>query len=275
MMTWPLYGLYDTQEAIGRQWSEHPAPEQRQLLALARDALLFVYATGQPFRFGDFQKSLESVARPPPGTSEQPRNEFASLEEGLNSTRAFLTKLRDEANSARDKEVLQVILDTLRFISSTGQHGAFSEYLEHLAADVPPYAIASFDTKEAAEAWLKRQPIPPDSANVLIADTYHYVIYDERAGKYRLRRIRDLEYYLAELAKKEPPVATASFATREEAEAWLKTQPEPARRAWVSISGEFYLAVYHPNIKHRALYPLSMSGGYEVEPDAPQEPGES
>ena len=90
----------------------------------------------------------------------------------------------------------------------------------------------------------------------------------------RLPRIRDLEYHLAELKQKEPPVATASFATREEAEDWLKAQPEPARRAWVSIAGEFYLAVYHPNIKHRALYPLSMSEGYEVEPDEPQEPGE-
>ncbi|QRK13514.1 hypothetical protein JQX13_08480 [Archangium violaceum] len=274
-MTRPLYDLYDTQEAIGKQWSEHPSPEQRQLLALARDALLFVYATGQPYRFGDFHKGLESVAHPPPGTFEQPRNEFASLEEGLNSTRAFLTKLRDEANSAKEKEVLQVILDILRFISSTGQHGAFSEYLEHLAADAPPYAIASFDTKEAAEAWLKRQPIPPDSANVLIADTYHYVIHDERTGKIRLPRIRDLEYYLAELKQEEPPVATASFATREEAEAWLKAQPKPARRAWVSISGEFYLAVYHPNINHRALYPLSMAEGYEVESDEPQEPGDS
>jgi hypothetical protein len=39
----------------------------------------------------------------------------------------------------------------------------------------------------------------------------------------------------------------------------------------VRISGEVYLAVYHPNIDHRALYPLSMADGYvintEVEPE--------
>jgi hypothetical protein len=39
----------------------------------------------------------------------------------------------------------------------------------------------------------------------------------------------------------------------------------------VLISGEIYLAVYHPNINHRALYPLSMADGYvintEVEPE--------
>jgi hypothetical protein len=271
MMTRPLtYNLYDTQEAIGKQWSEHPSPEQRRLLGLARDALLFIYTTGQPYRFEEFRLGLESGVRPPAGPLEQSRNDFASLEEGMRSTRDFLSKLRDEASSAREKQLLQIIVDTLHFISATGQHGAFSAYLEHLKAGAPPYAIASFDTKEAAEAWLKNQPIPPDSANVLIADTYHYVIHDEKAGVFRLPRIRDLEGYLADLKQKAPPVAVASFATLEEAKAWLKAQPEPARWAWVSIAGEFYLAVYHPNIQHRALYPLSMANGYEEEePDEP------
>ncbi|MCY1081665.1 hypothetical protein [Archangium lansingense] len=269
------YDLYDTQEAIGKQWVEHPSPEQRRLLGLARDALRFVYATGQPYRFEEFRLGLESGARPPPGTVKQSRNDFASLEEELSSTRAFLTKLRDGAESARDKEVLQVIVDTLHFISVTAQHGAFSAYLEHLEADAPPYAIASFDTKEAAEAWLKNQPIPPDSADVLIADTYHYVIHDERRGVTRLPRTRILEYHLADLKQRNPPVAVASFATLEEAEAWLKALPEPARWAWVSIAGEPYLAVYHPNIQHRALYPLSMSNGYEIEDEEEEEPNET
>ena len=268
------YELYDTQEAIGKQWSAHPSPEHRRLLGLARDALLFVYSTGQPYRFEDFRKGLEAGGRPPPGTFEPPRNDFASLEEWLNSTRDFLTRRRDEADSPREKEVLQAVVDTLLFISSTGQHRAFNAYLEHLEADAPPYAIASFETKEAAEAWLKNQPIPPDSAIVLIANAYHYVIHDERVGIFRLPRSRALEYHLADLKQRHPPAAVASFSTLDEAEAWLKAQPTPARWAWVSISGEPYLAVYHPNIQHRALYPLSMGNGYEVEddeeePDAP------
>ncbi|MFY0571167.1 hypothetical protein ACN28E_46065 [Archangium lansingense] len=267
------YNLYDTQEEIGKQWSEHPSPEERRLLGLARDALLFIYATGQPYRFEEFRLGLESGVLLPPGPLEQSQNDFASLEEGLRSTREFISKLRDEASSAREKHLLQVIVGTLQFISSTGQHGAFSAYLEHLEADAPPYAIASFDTKEAAEAWLKNQPIPPDSADVLIANTYHYVIHDEKAGVFRLPRIRALEYHLADLKQRKPPVAVASFATREEAEAWLKALPEPARWAWVSIAGEPYLAVYHPNIQHRALYPLSMSNGYEdEEEEEPDEP---
>jgi hypothetical protein len=273
MTTRPPYDLYDTQEAIGKLWNKHPSPEHRRILGLARDALLFVYATGQPYRFEDFRRGLEAGGRPPPGTIEPPRNDFASLEEQLNRTRDFLTRRRDEAKSTRNKEVLQSIVDTLLFISSTGQHQAFSAYLEHLQADAPPYVIASFETKEAAEAWLENQPIPPNSANVLIADAYHYVIHDENAGIFRLPRIAPLESHLADLKKRHPPAAVASFATLEEAEAWLKAQPTPARWAWVSIAGEPYLAVYHPNIQHRALYPLSMADGYEEEDDE-EEPGE-
>ncbi|WP_200883820.1 hypothetical protein [Archangium violaceum] len=240
---------------------------------MARDALLFVYATGQPYRFEDFRRALEARGHPPPGTFETPGNDFASLEEQLNSTRNFLTGRRDEADSTRDKEVLQAIVDTLHFISSTGQHRAFNEYLEHLEADAPPYVIASFETEKAAKAWLENQPIPPDSASVLIADAYHWVVHDERVGIFRLPRVRDLGYHLADLKKRHPPAAVASFATREEAEAWWKAQPTPARWAWVSIAAEPYLAVYHPNIQHHALYPLSMADGYEVEDDE-VEPGE-
>jgi hypothetical protein len=256
MTTYTL--LIDPQEVIGRQWSEHQSPEQARILGLARDALLFVSATGQRYRFEDFRKSLESGARAP-GAFAQPRDGFTSLEERLNRTGDFFTKLRDETDSADEKELIQVILDTLLFISSTGQHSAFSEYLEHVEAGAPPYAIASFDTKEEAEAWLRNQPIPPVSANVLIANNYHDVLHDRETNTLRLPRNHDLEYYLAELKQEEPLVATASFDSLEEAQAWLRAQPKPARWAWVSIAGEFYLAAYHPNINHRALYPLSLA----------------
>jgi hypothetical protein len=94
---------------------------------------------------------------------------------------------------------------------------------------------------------------------VLIANAYHDVVYNHETGLRRLPRNRALDWYLEELSQKEPPAPVASFKTREEAEAWLKSQAEPARRAWVSVGGEPYLAVYYPNIRHRALFSLSKS----------------
>lgn len=260
--------LWHPQQVIGMRWSKDQSPERAWVLALARDALRFVSATGQTYDFEDFRKNLRSSPPPRvPGTLE-PSQE--PLEEALQRTTDFFAKARDEeADSAKEKELIQVLLDTLRFISATGQHRALGEYLEHLEANAPPYAIASFDTREAAEAWLRNHPHPPGSANVLIANDYHDVFYDRETNTRRLFHNRDIEYYLGELAHEEPFAATASFASHEEAEAWLKAQPEPARWAWVSIAGEPYLAVYHPNIGHRALYPLSMARAYEPEPDEP------
>jgi hypothetical protein len=260
--------LWHPQQVIGMRWSKDQSPERARILELARDALLFVSGTGQTYDFEDFCKSFKSPASSRvPGTFEPSQ---APLEERLRRTADFFTKARDEeADSAKEKELIQVVLDTLQFISSTGQHRAFGEYLKHIEAGAPPYAIASFDTREAAEAWLRNHPNPPLSANVLIANDYHDVFYDRETNFRRLHRNRDLEYYLGELAHEEPFAATESFASREEAEAWLRAQPEPARWTWVSISGEPYLAVYHPNIGHRALYPLSMARAYEPEPDEP------
>lgn len=260
--------LWHPQQVIGMRWSKDQSPERARILELARDALRFVSATGQKYPFEDFCKSLVASAPPRVSGTREPSQEL--LEERLRRTTDFFTRARDEeANSAKEKELIQVVLDTLRFISSTGQHRAFGEYLEHLEANAPPYAIASFDTREAAEAWIRNHPHPPGSANVLIANDYHDVFYERETNTRRLFRHRDLEYYLGELAHKEPFAATASFASREDAEAWLKAQPAPARWAWVSIAGEPYLAVYHPNIGHRALYPLSMARAYEPEPDEP------
>lgn len=248
--------LQHPQEVIGKRWSEDQPPEQARILSLARDALCFISDTGQHYPFEDFRKGLRSVPVVPP------RNDFPALEDRLSKTEAFFTGLLDEPDSAGEEELIQVILDTLRFISATGQYEAFSQYLEHLEACAPPYVVAAFNTKQEAQSWLDKHPDPPRFADVLIGNDYHAVMCDRETNFRRLPRVRSINYYLADLEKKEPPVATASFATHEEAEAWLRAQPNPARRTWVTIASELYLAAYHPNFNHRALYPLSMADGY-------------
>jgi hypothetical protein len=104
---------------------------------------------------------------------------------------------------------------------------------------------------------------------VLIGNSCHDVVYERETNFRRLPWNRDLDRYLAWLKRVEPPVADTSFATREEAEAWLTRQPNPATRTWAMIAGEFYLAAYYPNINHRALYPLSMAESDEEETEGP------
>jgi hypothetical protein len=252
--------LSDPQPVIGRQWSKDSSPERRRLLGLARDALLFIDVTGQRYRFEDFRKS--------PGTGAPPRAEGSeSLRERLRKTAEFFTQLRGDPEAVSESELIQVILDALHFIASTEEFEAFGEYLEHVEKGGPPYVAAAFATKEEAEAWLKQFPLPPDSANILIGNAYHDVVHDPDTHVVHLPRSRALEYYLADLKEEQPPKAVASFGSLEEAMAWLQAQAEPATRTWIMIAGEFYLASYYRNIHHRALYPLSLSKGYEEKPE--------
>jgi len=249
--------LSDPQPVIGRQWSKDSSSERRRLLSLARDALLFIEVTGQRYRFEDFRGS--------PGPGVPLRAEGSTrLAERLNETEGFFTQLRDDPESSEDRALIQVILDALRFISSTAQYGAFGEYLQHTEAGGPPYVVAAFTTMGEAEAWLNQLPQPPDSANILIANTYHDVVHDSETHVIRLPRSRALEHYLAELEAAQPPGAVASFGSLEEAVAWLQSQSDPATWAWVSIADEFYVAAYYRNIHFRALYPLSMSKSGDV-----------
>jgi hypothetical protein len=245
-----LADLAEAHPVIGRRWSQEQSPEQARILGLARDALDFIFATGQRYAFEDFFTGPD--ARCPP-----PRGGHSELRERMDRTRRFFEKVRDEPESAEEVAQSQAILDAIRYIDSTGQQDAFTDFLEHVEANAPPYVVASFDKREDAEAWLASHPNPPDPADVLIADEYHDIFYRREANMRRFLHNRDLEWYLAELKQKERPVAAVSFETREEAEAWLKAQARPARRAWVQVGGELYIAAYFPNIHHRALFPLS------------------
>jgi len=244
-----LDDLANAHPAIGRRWSPEQSHEQERILGLARDALDFIFAAGQRYDFEDFFKRPDSGGPPlQRGTAE--------LRERMDRTRRFFEKVREEPEFAEEVAQSQAILDTLRYIESTGRQDAFADYLEHVEANAPYFVVASFNTQEEAEAWLASHPHPPDLARVLVANEYQAVIYDRETNFRRLRRIDDLQGYFEELEEKEErPVAVASFNTREEAEAWWTAQAEPARRAWVTVGGELYLAAYFPNIHHRVLFP--------------------
>jgi hypothetical protein len=221
----------------------------------------FIPATGQRYPFEDFSsRGLEA--------SKLLRQDTAGLRARLSSAESFFERLLKKPGAAEEHARIRAILEAIRFVALTGQDEALGAYLKHVDAHAPPFVVASFDTLSEAEAWLKKHPHPPDPARILIADRSHDVFYDRETNIRRLPWNRDLQNYLAELKRVDPPIAVASFATREEAAAWLREQPEPAMRQWVSIAGEFYLAAHYPNIDHRALFPLSMAEGRDLKGDS-------
>jgi hypothetical protein len=159
-------------------------------------------------------------------------------------------------------------MDALKFIAATGQSREFDAYRQSLNARAPPLVIASFDTREAADAWLKQHPSPPLHAYVLIAGEYHVVMHVPESNHRRLISHPVLEFYLADLLREGLPAPEASFHTREEADAWLHAAPEPPRQTVLQIAGEPHLAVYHHRVGLRALYPFSRAAKPETQGEA-------
>jgi hypothetical protein len=179
----------------------------------------------------------------------------------------FLVGLRANPQFKEQQEVLDVIFDALLFIDSTGQLYAFEDYRRHLASDDPPPVVAAFDTLEEGKSWLKEHPDPPSSAYVLVADQYHYLVYNRELNHRRVFPHPVLEYYLGGRISDGLPPPVASFATRQEAEAWLENEAALPRQAVIYIANEPHLAVYHSNINHRSIYPFSMG----IEVDEPED----
>jgi hypothetical protein len=177
------------------------------------------------------------------------------IDELLLKVQGLLGQTLNNTPSPEEKELFRVAAAALMFISETGRIHSFGDYLQ-LGKDDPPYAVASFKTREEAEAWLQSQPEPPHGAHVLIADDYHLVAYRRESGIHSLIKLPVIEYYLVALSRGGSMAPVASFRTREEAEAWLQSQPEPPRNAFISIAGKSHVAVYHRPIDHRAIYPL-------------------
>jgi hypothetical protein len=184
----------------------------------------------------------------------------------------FLAEIRATTQSSEQQESLDVLFDALLFIDSTGQTYAFEDYRKHLASDDPPRVVAAFNTREEADAWLRDHPAPPSSAYILVADQYHHLIYIREKDHRRLFPHPVLEYYLGARMREGLPPPVASFVTRQEAEAWLQSQAAPPTQAVIQIAGELHLAVYHPNIKHRSIYPFSMAADVAEPEDQEQAP---
>jgi hypothetical protein len=246
--------LWEAQRLIEKHWRSDLAPEEARIRGFTRDALDFISSSGQRHRFRDYRQHEPS---------SQPHGSSGS-EGDLRQAEDFFRNLLAAPPSHEERKLLQVIIDALQFIAMTGQLASLQDYIQHLEEGAPPYVVAAFDSLDEAEAWLENHPAPPDFARIIVAGEYRSVFHDRQSNIRKLPNDNALEYYLAELREAKPPIPMASFATRVDAEAWLRAQSEPARRVWVSIGGELCLAAFYPRINHRALFPLAMATGYRI-----------
>ncbi|WP_199243049.1 head protein [Vitiosangium sp. GDMCC 1.1324] len=174
----------------------------------------------------------------------------------------LLGLIHEKTESAEEKELLLTAAEALRFIETTGQQYEFNDYRQDLRTEGPAMVIASFATRDEAEAWLKNHPKPPHRAAVLIADEYHTVYYWRDTNVRKMPSTPFIEFYLEEMMQDgRPPPPVASFDTREQARAWFYGLSERPSQAIIQLAGEPYLAAYHRNIDHLAFHSFSLVEG--------------
>jgi hypothetical protein len=170
----------------------------------------------------------------------------------------LLGKNREHAQSPEEKELFLLAIDALWFIWRNGQSYELESYRKDVESKAPPRVVASFNTRNEAEDWLRAKPKPPDLALVLIADEYHVVLSSREGDRRSLVPDPALELHIEELAKDGLPPALAAFNARDEANTWFNNQPEPPAQTVIQIGGEHHLAVFYRNINHRALFPFAI-----------------
>ncbi|WP_083681112.1 hypothetical protein [Archangium sp. Cb G35] len=241
---------FEAPRIIGRYRTEQTSPEESELLLVARDALLFISELGQDYRFEDYRRSL--------GASLPPSEGKTSIETLLSEAAGLMVRIRGELHLPEEKELASVIIDALHFIASTGQHTAFEAFRRDALAPRPPHVFASFRTREEAEAWLYHQPEPPAQGQVLVAGEYYQFYYFRELNRRGLLPQFTVEMLIRLLMEEGPPATVASFVSHDEAEDWLAKQLAPPTHAFISIGGEYHLAVFHENLHHRAIHPVSI-----------------
>ncbi|MDC0712931.1 head protein [Stigmatella sp. ncwal1] len=174
-------------------------------------------------------------------------------------TQALIGRLGEQAPSPDEKEQFLTAIDALSFISDTGQSPGLEEYHKNRSGSAPPLVIATFNTREEADAWMNNHPDPPQHAHVLIAGEYFLTAFIPDINHRALLHTPVLGWYLEAMIREGLPAPTAAFSTHEEAEHWLNTQAEPPRQVFITIAGDYHLAVYHYKVGLRALYPIALA----------------
>lgn len=167
--------------------------------------------------------------------------------EPLSNASLFAGTQRRSATSAGRKEEGELwiyLRDQLDFIRELGLAYQFEDYLQGIPSTTPPYVSAALDTRKDATSRramalaLKAQEEAPDPEQarhaLVLVNLVNFL-----ADTGQLADFEDFFNHRLDYA----PLAMASFATRQEAESWLKGLAEPPSPARILIGDEYYHAL--------------------------------
>jgi hypothetical protein len=226
--------------------------EEGELWRYLREITDFIHQLGQAYRFEDYLQGVPSTTPPYVSVALDSRRETPSRR-----AMALALKALAETHDSEQVRHALVLVNLLNFLADTGQLDDFEDFFAH-RLDYAPLAMASFATRDEADAWLKGLEEPPSPACILIGDGYYLAWYSREDGSQDVTRDFKIEPYIEELAARGIPPDSPSFKSREEAEAWLANHPA-SPFAFLSIAGEYYFAVHHKRLMRHTLQPVALS----------------
>ncbi|XXF77851.1 head protein [Myxococcaceae bacterium GXIMD 01537] len=157
----------DVEGFLGRLREDALSSEDQEKFLLAIDALRFIASSGQLYELEDYRKGLETHAPPPIVAA------FATVEEAEGWLRnhpkppqhAFVLVGARYYSAMHFREI-----EARKLVPSM----ALERYLAEMARKLPQTPVASFSTREEANAWLVQQPSPL-APSVLLIDGRHYL----------------------------------------------------------------------------------------------------
>ena len=157
------------------------------------------------------------------------------------------TRWRSAMSAGREEEseLWRYLREHYTFIHQLGQAYRFEDYLQRIPSTASPYVSAALDAREdatsrrALELALKalEQLADPEQARhaLVLINLLNFLADTGQTADFEDFFTHRLDH---------APLAMACFATREEAEAWLKELVEPPSPARIIIGDEYYLAWY-------------------------------
>jgi hypothetical protein len=163
-------------DLLARMRANAQSPDKQESLAIAIDAVLFITSSGQRYAFEDFRKSLNLDAPPPVVAAFSTRQEadtwLSNHPEPPDSTFVLVADKYHLVMYRRETDLRRLLPDPV-----------IEYYLGRLKrGDLPP-AVASFNTREEAEAWLAAQGEPLGQCFITIAGEHHLVVYHRNVNR--------------------------------------------------------------------------------------------
>jgi hypothetical protein len=149
------------------------------------------------------------------------------------------------AAKKEESELWSYLGEQFSFIHQLGQAYLFEDYLQGIPSTAPPYVSTALDTRKDATSRramdlalkaLEETPDPEQAQHPLVLiNLLNFLADTGQTADFEDFFNHRLDY---------APLAMTSFATREEAEAWLKGLERPPSPARILIGDEYYLAWY-------------------------------